>query len=151
MVGLLHALPETQLWRRLKREGRLLAESTGNNTDGSLNFIPKMDAARLIAGYQAILRTIYSPREYYQRALNSLERVIVGSTEPRRAGLFSDLFTLARVMLSLGVRDRARGEFWRYLRRALTRHRVRFAEAVRLAALGYHFRKLTEVYDKNQF
>src|SRR5205085_11021648 len=36
MVGLLTALPETQLWRRLEREGRLLAESTGNNTDGSL-------------------------------------------------------------------------------------------------------------------
>src|SRR5205823_12041804 len=42
MVGLLTALPDTQLWRRLEREGRLLAESTGNNTDGSLNFVPKM-------------------------------------------------------------------------------------------------------------
>jgi radical SAM superfamily enzyme YgiQ (UPF0313 family) len=148
MVGLLTALPETQLWRRLKREGRLLVESTGNNTDGSLNFIPKMDAARLIAGYQAIVRTIYSPREYYQRALNSLERVLVESIEPRHAGRFSDLLTLTRVVLSLGVRDHARGEFWRYLRCALIRHRAKFAEAVRLAALGYHFRKLTEVYDK---
>src|SRR5262249_13610785 len=35
MVGLLHALPDTQLWRRLAREGRLLAESSGNNTDCS--------------------------------------------------------------------------------------------------------------------
>jgi radical SAM superfamily enzyme YgiQ (UPF0313 family) len=33
MVGLLTALPQTQLWRRLQREGRLLKESTGNNTD----------------------------------------------------------------------------------------------------------------------
>src|SRR5215204_119943 len=63
MVGLLTALPETQLWRRLEREGRLLVESTGNNTDGSLNFVPKMDAARLLEGYRAILRTIYSPGE----------------------------------------------------------------------------------------
>ena len=44
----------------------------------------------------------------------------------------------------LGVRDRARGEFWRYLRLALTRHREKFAEAMMLAAVGYHFRKLTE-------
>ncbi|HEX4951493.1 MAG TPA: radical SAM protein, partial [Blastocatellia bacterium] len=35
MVGLLTALPDTQLWRRLQREGRLLAESSGNNTDAS--------------------------------------------------------------------------------------------------------------------
>jgi|SRR5882672_7794518 len=44
------------------------------------------------------------------------------------------------IVLALGVR----GEFWRYLRRALSRHREKFAEAMRLAAVGYHFRKLTE-------
>ena len=145
MVGLLNALPETQLWRRLAGEGRLLAESTGNNTDGSLNFIPKMGAKRLMAGYQSILRTIYSPREYYQRALDSLERVASGSAEPRRDGLFRDAATFARVVLTLGVRDRERMEFWRYLRRALADHSAKFAEAVRLAAMGYHFRRLTEV------
>src|SRR6267378_7139548 len=32
MVGLLNALPDTQLWKRLEREGRLLGEATGNNT-----------------------------------------------------------------------------------------------------------------------
>ncbi len=145
MVGLLTALPDTQLWRRLEREGRLLTESTGNNTDGSLNFIPAMDAARLVEGYRSILRTIYSPGEYYQRALNCLERVIGNTPEPRRGGLASDLLTLSRVVLTLGVRDQARGEFWRYLRRAYAQHREKFAAAVRLAAIGYHFRKLTEI------
>jgi radical SAM superfamily enzyme YgiQ (UPF0313 family) len=144
MVGLLTALPDTQLWRRLAREGRLLLESTGNNTDGSLNFVPTMDPIRLVEGYQSMLRTIYSPGAYYQRALNCLERVPVWAPEPRRSGLARDVVTLARIMLALGVRDRARGEFWRYLRRAFTQHRERLAEAVRLAALGYHCRKLTE-------
>jgi hypothetical protein len=143
-VGLLTALPDTQLWRRLEREGRLLLESTGNNTDGTLNFIPRMDAARLIEGYKAIMRVIYSPGEYYQRALNCLERVAALEPEPRRGGLVSDLMTLSRVVLALGVRDRARAEFWRYLRQAFDQHSERFAEAVRLAAIGYHFRRLTE-------
>jgi predicted ester cyclase len=144
MVGLLTALPDTQLWRRLDREGRLLVESTGNNTDGSLNFVPKMDATRLIEGYKSLMRTIYSPGEYYQRALNCLERVVAGAPEARRNRVASDVMALFRIVLALGVRDRARGEFWRYLRRALTRHREKFTEAVRLAAVGYHFRKLTE-------
>jgi radical SAM superfamily enzyme YgiQ (UPF0313 family) len=144
MVGLLNALPATQLWRRLEREDRLLIESTGNNTDGSLNFIPKMDATQLIEGYQEILRTIYSPGEYYQRALESLARVVVAFRETRRDGLFSDLINFARVVRELGVRDPARSAFWRYLRTVLVQHRQKFAEAVRLAALGYHFRKLTE-------
>jgi radical SAM superfamily enzyme YgiQ (UPF0313 family) len=144
MVGLLTALPNTQLWRRLDREGRLLIESTGNNTDGSLNFVPKMDATRLIEGYKSIMRAIYSPDEYYQRALNCLERVVGGAPEAHHNGFASDAMTLFRIMLALGVRDRARGEFWRYLRRTLSRHREKFADAVRLAAVGYHFRKLTE-------
>jgi radical SAM superfamily enzyme YgiQ (UPF0313 family) len=144
MVGLLTALPDTQLWRRLEREGRLLLESTGNNTDGSLNFVPKMDAARLVEGYKSIMRAIYSPGEYYQRALNCLERVVADASEARRSGFVSDVVTLFRIVLALGVRDRARGEFWRYLRHALTRHREKFGEAMRLAAVGYHFRKLTE-------
>src|SRR5207302_7914894 len=74
MVGLLNALPETQLWRRLKKEGRLLGESAGNNTICTFNFKTRMDPALLIRGYQSIMQTIYSPREYYQRVLDSMRR-----------------------------------------------------------------------------
>src|SRR5205085_4491707 len=62
MVGLLTALPDTQLWRRLEREGRLLGDdASGNNTVATLNFIPKMDVDKLVSGYQRIMRTIYKP------------------------------------------------------------------------------------------
>src|SRR2546422_11011915 len=82
MVGLLTALPDTQLWRRLEKEGRLLGESSGNNTNCSLNFVPKMDAARLVEGYQSIMRTIYKPSEYYQRVFDSLKRTAQHVSEP---------------------------------------------------------------------
>ncbi|HKY26318.1 MAG TPA: B12-binding domain-containing radical SAM protein [Pyrinomonadaceae bacterium] len=142
MVGLLTALPDTQLWRRLEREGRLLKESTGNNTDGSLNFIPRMDATRLVEGYQRILSTIYSPAEYYKRALDCLSR-LTNEPEPRRSWLISDVTAFLRVALALGVRDHERAEFWRYIKRSITSNRQNFAHAVTLAAMGYHFRKLT--------
>jgi radical SAM superfamily enzyme YgiQ (UPF0313 family) len=145
MVGLLTALPQTQLWRRLQREGRLLTESTGNNTDCSLNFIPHMEATRLIEGYKSLLHTIYSPGEYYQRALDCLKRLAPG-TEPKWGNPLRDLPTLARVILTLGVRDRERNEFWRYIGHVAVSHRETFARAMTLAAMGYHFRKLTEGY-----
>ncbi len=148
MVGLLTALPETQLWRRLEREGRLLGESTGNNTDGSLNFVPRMSSARLLEGYQSIVRSIYSPREFYARSLNCLERVVTATREPRRGGLGSDIVTLGRVLLALGVRDSSRREFWRFMASALSQHREKFAEAVRLAAMGYHFRRVSEAENR---
>lgn len=146
MVGLLSALPDTQLWRRLAREGRLLDESTGNNMDCSVNFIPKMDITTLVDGYKDILRNIYSPSEYYHRALGCLSRLRKDALQPQRANLFNDMKSLFRVVLTLGVRDSARKEFWRYMWRVVTSHRESFAHAVTLAAMGYHFRKLTEVY-----
>ncbi len=144
MVGLLTALPDTGLWRRLEKEGRLLKESTGDNTDCSLNFVPKMDATRLIEGYKEILKTIYSSREYYDRALKCLARVIHDVPEPRRGNWRGELVALTRVILRLGVIDRERREFWRFLRNTISAHRKHFVHAMTLAAMGYHFRKLTE-------
>jgi radical SAM superfamily enzyme YgiQ (UPF0313 family) len=147
MVGLLTALPDTQLWRRLKREGRLLKESSGNNTEASLNIIPRMDTARLVEGYRRILNTIYSPAEYYRRALDCLSHLTQDEPEPRRSRLVGDVLAFMRVTLTLGVRDPSRAEFWRYMKSAITFHRRNFAHAVTLAAMGYHFRKLTEAQD----
>jgi radical SAM superfamily enzyme YgiQ (UPF0313 family) len=147
MVGLLTALPNTQLWRRLSGEGRLLGESGGNNTHSDLNFIPRMDSARLVEGYKSILRSIYDTREYYDRALECLKRVSQpGPKSQRRNSIARDVSTLARIMLRLGVRDPDRMEFWRFLTQTLAHHRGAFADSMRLAAMGYHFRKLTETY-----
>jgi len=150
MVGLLAAIPDTQLWRRLEREGRLMGVSdhTGSNTDCVLNFVPRMDAATLIEGYKSIIRNIYSPREYYARSFDSLGRVTrAGSPQICEGGLKrEDITAFARIIYSLGVRDKARGEFWRFMRRVVSEHRDKIDDGLMLAALGYHFRKLTESY-----
>jgi hypothetical protein len=58
--------------------------------------------------YKSIMRSIYSPGEYNQRALNCLERVVTAAPAARRNGIASDVVTLFRIVLALGVRDRAR-------------------------------------------
>jgi radical SAM superfamily enzyme YgiQ (UPF0313 family) len=148
MVGILTALPDTQLWRRLEKEGRLLGESSGNNTNCALNFVPRMDAARLVEGYQSIMRTIYKPSEYYQRALDSLKRTAQEVPEPAQIKIISGIAAFSRLILRLGVLDRERREFWRFLVRTIARHRDQFPASMRLAAMGYHFRKLNEAYGK---
>ncbi|HBR58575.1 MAG TPA: B12-binding domain-containing radical SAM protein [Blastocatellia bacterium] len=146
MVGLLAALPDTQLWRRLEKEGRLLDVSTGNNTDCSLNFIPRMNRNRLVDGYKSILRSIYSPREYYRRALDCLSHFRGNRTEKRRTAIFDDLRAFARIVMTLGIRDRARLQFWAYFYRLIRFHPREFAHGLTLAAMGYHFRQITEKY-----
>jgi radical SAM superfamily enzyme YgiQ (UPF0313 family) len=148
MVSLLTALPGTQLWRRLQREGRLREiDPTGRNLDCSLNFIPKMDAARLVEGYKSILRTIYRPAEYYQRTLNGLAHLNRESAPRLWTNVsMNDIAAVVRIVLRLGVRDRARSEFWHYMKCVLTDHRDKVRQGIALAAMGYHFRKLTEQY-----
>jgi radical SAM superfamily enzyme YgiQ (UPF0313 family) len=58
MVGLLNAPRGTKLHQRLKKEDRLLERVTGDNTDCSMNFIPKMDSEKLVNGYKSVLNTI---------------------------------------------------------------------------------------------
>lgn len=70
MAGLLTALRGTLLYKRLKSEGRLLAESSGNNTHQlCLNFKPKTDEDILISGYVRLLERLYSSKNYFARCL----------------------------------------------------------------------------------
>jgi uncharacterized protein DUF4070 len=73
-VGLSNALPETRLYRRLIREGRLESDSTGNNTEANLNFRPKLSREFLVNAYRDLMKRLYEPRHYYQRIRTFLKR-----------------------------------------------------------------------------
>jgi radical SAM superfamily enzyme YgiQ (UPF0313 family) len=73
MVGLLYALPNTQLTRRLAGEGRLHpnhdhASTTGGDqcTDG-INFDPLRPLRDILLDYKLILESIYRPAAYAKR------------------------------------------------------------------------------------
>jgi radical SAM superfamily enzyme YgiQ (UPF0313 family) len=140
MVGLLNALPNTQLWRRLKAEGRLIKQSLGNSTLADLNFIPKMEMRDLIEGYRRILETIYNPREYFARASAYLSQL--GSTA-RTPIVFSDLMAVLRSLWKQGFVSNYRTEYWRFLAQTLRRHRGHLDKAIELAIMGHHLIKMT--------
>ncbi len=139
MVGLLTALPGTRLFSRLCGEGRLLGPSTGNNVDGTLNFIPRLDRQSLIEGYRRLVRNLYTPRQYYQRAITFLRDYRPAG--PRVHLCLDDFRVFLRSLWVIGVAHKGRREYWKYLTRALLFHRRAFAEAVRLAIVGHHFRR----------
>ena len=105
-----------------------------------------MDPAVLIQGYQSIMRTIYSPREYYQRTLTSLKQTAPWLGEPQHYEFVNSIAALTRLIFKLGVLDEERKEFWRFFSKALIQHHRVLADALRLAAMGYHFRKLNRAY-----
>jgi hypothetical protein len=78
-----------------------------------------------------------------------MKRTAQQYVEPQRYNIVSGLTAFAHVMLKLGILDGERKEFWRFFTQALIKHRDKLAETLRLAAMGYHFRKLNEPMDVN--
>jgi len=147
MVGLLHALPGTKLYKRLKREGRLLADSTGNNTDGTLNFIPKMDKDVLVNGYRKVINTIYSPKEYYERVITFLEgykpRVV------KRRPSFTYFKAFLKSIWFLGIVGNARKYYWKLLAKGFLKYRHAIPEVVTYAIYRLHFERIAKEIANN--
>jgi radical SAM superfamily enzyme YgiQ (UPF0313 family) len=139
MVGLLNAPKQTKLYDRLESENRLTVEATGSNTDFSMNFIPAMDLHQLMSGYRSILRNIYTSKPYYQRI-----RQFFSSYRPLRAKTrkFGWVYLMAffRSVVIIGMLNRGRGEYWKFLIWTLFKRRELFADAMTYAVYGYHFR-----------
>jgi radical SAM superfamily enzyme YgiQ (UPF0313 family) len=140
MVGLLTALPRTRLYQRLKREGRIESESSGNNTDTALNFRPKLDRQFLLAGYRELMRRLYEPKVYYRRLHTFLETY--RPSGPRLPLAARDLLAFVRSLWVLGIRQRGRSAYWRLLWSTLLLHPRQFSHAIELAILGHHFRRV---------
>jgi radical SAM superfamily enzyme YgiQ (UPF0313 family) len=77
MVGLLTALPNTQLTRRLEREGRLnpsfddILREHGDQCTAGINFIPLRPRREILLDYRRVLTAIYEPRAYFERVSKS--------------------------------------------------------------------------------
>ena len=140
MVGLLTALPQTRLWQRLKREGRLESESTGNNTAAVLNFRPKMNREFLQAGYRELVKKLYEPRHYYRRIRTFLQNHRPSGPRPRVA--WADVVALVKSFWVLGVWRRGRAGYWWLVWGTLLRRPRQFPLAMELAIMGYHFRRV---------
>jgi len=142
MVGLLIALPGTQLERRLEREGRLIHDSGGDNFMRT-NFVTALDEVHLLEGYARLIAEIYSPDKFYERGLRSLELCPVDPS-PFRFSAGVALGCVLRSLFHQGVVGRHRGAYWRFLARALWRTPRRFARAFGLAINAEHMIRYTE-------
>ena len=143
MAGLLTALKETDLWHRLKQEDRLLVESSGNNTDMSLNFVPEMPRDDLIAEYRRVISTLYDPtlKNYFARCLTLLEHMPKTHNNVRSIRK-EEIMAFAR-SIQRQLFSRQGLEYARYLVKVIKNYRQMFPEAVRLAVMGYHLEKTT--------
>ena len=143
MVGLLQAVPGTKLHQRLNGEGRLIGQTTGNNLDGTTNFIPRMNRETLCEGYKRLIGYLYAPGPYYQRI-----RTFLREYQPPKFSCsfsWSNFMAFLRANLRLGIFGCERFQYWGLLLWTSFHRPTLFPLAVTLSIYGHHFRRTCRV------
>jgi radical SAM superfamily enzyme YgiQ (UPF0313 family) len=148
MVGLLNAPRGSRLYQRLKNENRLREDFTGDNTNCSMNFIPKMNFDTLLQGYEHVVSTIYAPKHYYERVKTFLKEYRPVKNQGSVRLRLSHFQALLRTIWLLGVLDKGRKYYWKLFFSTLFQRPHSFPLAIRMSVFGYHFRKVAEKYIK---
>lgn len=147
MVGLLAALPGTQLTRRLAREGRLPedfavpSEDAADQCSGGLNFVTKRPRAEILEDYRRVISESYAPRAYFNRvfrmgsALNCRTKKLHLPWSVR----LRELKGFGRLIWRMGVKKNYRMEFWRTLAKLAWHNPRALRYGVGWMALYLHF------------
>ena len=155
MVGLLFALPNTQLTRRLKEEHRLL-EDTGrvseareatevDQTTSGLNFITRRPAAEILGDYLYVLQAAYSTKNYFDRCLSLSQALkIQYRFKPSWGRKARYAAAFLKILVKLGLRPSTSYYFWRNLLAVLFTRVSALETVVNLMAMYLHFGPQTE-------
>lgn len=139
MMGLLTALPGTRLYKRLKSENRLTCESSGNNIDFQLDFIPKMDKEILINEYKKLLRSLFSVKNYYDRIFNFLKEYKHHTDDKLTQNYLTGFL---KCVYMLGIQDKNRFYFWKMLLTCIFKYPKSLSKALTQAIYFAHFEKI---------
>lgn len=154
MIGLLYALPNTQLRRRLKRENRLLENKAQqqyslvtteiDQTTTGINFIPKRPKEEIIRDYLHILHEVYSTKNYFDRCL-SLCRVIRTNHryKPTSKRMVRYALGFFKTVVKLGLRPSTSYYYWRNILVILLTNMSAVETVVNLMAMYLHFQPQT--------
>lgn len=118
MVGILQAPTGTRLYDRLKSEGYLLGNMSGD-TDGTTNISPRMDLNSLCADYHRIMNQIYSLKHYFEHIKSFLREYKYPKAKISLD--FQRIMVFFRSNIRLGVFERERFQYWKIVAWTLSR------------------------------
>ncbi len=154
MVGLLTVSPKSRLHDRLKKANRLIdnkEDSSGNTSElYDLNFIPIMNANTLIDGHLEVLKTIYSPKFYFERIRTFLREYRPKKVKPPKIR-FYHIRGLLSSLWFLGIRDKGRHYYWNLLFWSIFNRPGLFPYAVGLPLGLLHFKSLAWARQYNTY
>jgi radical SAM superfamily enzyme YgiQ (UPF0313 family) len=143
MAGVLQAPPTTPLYERMEKEGRLIQGGRAFSNFSPPNFQTTLPLPELLAGLRRMLLTLYDPRRFYKRALDSLERwqVCPGQRAPALS-LTYQVRVMFKSIWRQGLRSGYRRVYWHFLAQLMLRWGLNPQKrrlGLELTLSGHHF------------
>jgi radical SAM superfamily enzyme YgiQ (UPF0313 family) len=155
MLGVLQAAPQTSLWHRLEREGRLRQDMGDDlGTFSALNYDPDRPEAEIMQEYVDAWDYLYEPSRYLARAYRyylamrpapPAQPVVAASPLPKDRGFnlgmtcrrkLIDIKAFSKIVWWQGVRRSFRHQFWTQLIGMWIKNPTRLVEYVSTCAMG---------------
>jgi radical SAM superfamily enzyme YgiQ (UPF0313 family) len=157
MMGMLQALPNTGLWHRLEKEGRLVqekADAKGVNQTNLLNFVPTRPIRDIANEYVDAFCRLYEPNAYIDRVTHYYLKM----GKPRWRAFFkpeasdksslpslTDVRALSTVVWRQGLKRDTRLRFWKSLAKIARRNPENLEQFLVTLAHNEHFQEYRSV------
>jgi radical SAM superfamily enzyme YgiQ (UPF0313 family) len=132
MLNVLHPLPQSALWYRLKQENRLVDErGHGLRTGGELSYVPTRPTAQIMKEYKSLTDRLYEPSAFLGRtyrfylAMRPSREALgieteadsppVNNGKTSKKQIMRDLKSLVFLFWRQGIVRSTRIQFWRQL------------------------------------
>ena len=142
-IYLITALKGTDMYNRLKAEGRLLDDVAIGDNSMALNFRTELDPEVLLEGYKRVTTTLYDPalENYFERCIKLFENLnpMPHQLKPRSSSaIYTEIMVLQRRLPKRQV-----PAFLKFISKVAKRHPRMLSVAIQLAAIGHHLEKIT--------
>lgn len=145
--AMLQALPNTALWHRLEKEGRLREKKDGNiNQTTLINFTPTRPVEEIAQEYVESFWTLYDPERYLDRTYHCFLKL--GAPKINAPFKLPDWITiraLSIVVWRQGVKRSTRWKFWHHFFSILKNNPKVIDHYVTVCAHNEHFMEYREI------
>lgn len=145
IFSMLQALPDTALWHRLKREGRLVENNANLNQSTLMNFVPTRPLEEVTREYIDGFWRLYDPVNYLDRTYRHFLK-LGAPRHPKK--LRKVTWIVIRAFLTVcwrqGVLRKTRWKFWHHLFSILKQNPTVAEHYLSVCALNEHFLEYRE-------
>ncbi|WP_375491549.1 B12-binding domain-containing radical SAM protein [uncultured Nostoc sp.] len=148
--AMLQALPNTALWHRLKKEGRLRENQNANianiNQTTLMNFVPTRPLEELAREYIEAFCTLYDPVQYLDRTYRCFLMMGLPSWKaPAKMPEWIVVKALLIVIWRQGIKRETRWKFWHHLFSILKRNPGVIEHYISACAHNEHFLEYRQI------